>query len=153
MAEELGRRYLAPLAPEVRVLSAGLAGGSGEPAAAHAQAVVAGVGGSLAGHRSQPVTDVLVDQADLVVTMTQRHQRELLRRFPKLAGRVATLAGLSALPGARDIEDPIGQDRKQYERTYLQLEEYIRAAIPKVKERLRERGTRAGDSVPPGDHS
>jgi protein-tyrosine-phosphatase len=85
--------------------------------------------------------------------MTRRHERELLRRFPKLAGRVATLADISGLPGAPDIEDPIGQDRKQYERTYLQIEEYIRAAIPRLKERMRDRRTGTTDASPFGRDS
>jgi protein-tyrosine-phosphatase len=153
MAEDLGRRYLEPLAPDVRVWSAGLAAVAGEPAAAHAQAVVSAMGGSLKEHRSRPVSDAVADGADLVLTMTRRHQRELLRRFPALDGRVTTLAEISGLSGAHDIEDPIGQDRRQYERTYLQIEEYLRASIPRVKERLRDRRTGATGTSPSGNHS
>jgi protein-tyrosine-phosphatase len=148
MAADLGRRYLVPLGPEVEVSSAGLWATDGQPAAPHAQSIVHEMGGDLGGHRSRPVTPELMASSALVLTMTRRHKEELLHLQPGLGEKVFTLAEFSGVARGQDVEDPIGGPRALYERAYFQLEEYVRAAVPRVKERVLAERARRAQSAP-----
>ena len=48
----------------------------------------------LAGHRSVQISEQQVSEADLVVTMTRQHQREVVLQFPDAWSRTFTLAEL-----------------------------------------------------------
>lgn len=121
MAEALCKLQLAhrlgctPDALESRgyhVLSAGLAAARGAGAAADAQEVIAGLGGDLTAHGSQPVTATLVEHADWIIPMTRDHRDALIDDYPEVADRVHLLD-----PAGGDIDDPIGRGREVYRRT------------------------------------
>ncbi len=103
------------------ILSAGMAAMSGMPAAANAIEVVRSRGGSLQDHASRQVTAELVRHADLILTMTNEHLESLLDQFPGAASRVRVLH-----PRGGDVDDPVGADRQTYQRTALEIEEYLR---------------------------
>ncbi len=105
LADELAERGY-------HVLSAGLAASRGAQAAADAQEVVSGLGGTLAHHASQPVTDALIEQADWIIPMTRDHRDAILDYHPEAAERTHLLD-----PGGGDIDDPIGCGREVYRRT------------------------------------
>ena len=78
-----------------------------------------------------------MDNADLIVTMTRGHQRELRRRFPDRRDRILTLVELSGLPGDLDIPDPFGGSLEDYESTHERIAAHVRAATPVVRDRAR----------------
>ena len=98
-----------------QVESAGLAAG-GEPAARGAVAALAEWGIDLSAHRSRPVTREMLDQADLVVTMSFRH-RDQLERLGVPSDRIYVLAAETG-----GIADPYGGDLAVYRRVRDQLE-------------------------------
>src|SRR5690606_4959137 len=67
---------------QITVESAGLHAHEGAPAAAAAQRVLQEMGIDLSYHRARSVDDAAVEEADLILTMTQAHQEALRRRFP-----------------------------------------------------------------------
>ena len=93
----------------VVVASAGLSAWGGGEASPHAVEVAAELGGDLSAHESQPLTEALVRQADIILTMTAGHQAALLAQFPEAGGRVAMLS-----PDRRDVIDPIGGTLETY---------------------------------------
>jgi protein-tyrosine phosphatase len=129
MAEALFRTLVAKrlgCAPEeidrhgVVVASAGLAAWAGGPPAGQAVEVMADAGADLSSHESQPLTESLVRQADVILTMTASHRTALLSQFPEAGGRVNLLA-----PDRRDVIDPIGGSLETYRTCAAQIREHL----------------------------
>jgi protein-tyrosine phosphatase len=108
----------------VVVASAGLAAWAGGPASGHAVEIVAAEGADLRGHESQPLTESLVRQADVILTMTASHRAALLAQFPEAGGRVALLS-----PDRRDVIDPIGGSLETYRKCAGQIREHLVARL------------------------
>jgi protein-tyrosine phosphatase len=106
------------------VASAGLAAWAGGPASAGALEAVAELGADLRGHASQPLTESLVRQADVILTMTASHRAALLAQFPEAGDRVWMLS-----PDRRDVSDPIGGPLETYRACARQIREHLAARI------------------------
>jgi protein-tyrosine-phosphatase/tRNA A37 threonylcarbamoyladenosine synthetase subunit TsaC/SUA5/YrdC len=133
MAEAIFRRLAAerlgcpPEAIErhgVVVTSAGLAAWAGGPASAGAVEAAAELGGDLRGHESQPLTESLVQQADVILTMTAAHRAALLAQFPEAGDRVVMLS-----PDRRDVIDPIGGSLETYRSCARQIQAHLQERI------------------------
>jgi protein-tyrosine-phosphatase/tRNA A37 threonylcarbamoyladenosine synthetase subunit TsaC/SUA5/YrdC len=111
----------------VVVLSAGLATTPGMPASEHSVELMREAGIDLTGHQSQSASPELLGVADLVVTMTRSHRESILQRFPELSGRVRLLA-----PGERDVFDPFGGTRYDYERCRDEIRGHLSALVDHV---------------------
>jgi len=136
MAAAIGRQLLAQRhgMPEeqlseagLHVTSAGLYASHGAPASPAAIEALRGEGIDLSRHRSQPLTPELVNEADLILTMTQAHRDEVAALVPSAAEKIRPLD-----PEA-DISDPIGADTEGYRRTGQQIRR-------RLAERLKELG-------------
>ncbi|MBL8892860.1 MAG: threonylcarbamoyl-AMP synthase [Planctomycetaceae bacterium] len=104
----------------IMVASAGVAAHDGNRASREAVAVMAKRNLDLSLHESQAVTETLVQSADLILTMTNSHQRALLSYFPSAAGRTFVLSG-----GGEDVSDPIGGSVTIYEECATQIQGYV----------------------------
>ena len=114
LAERLGSAHLGPLLADPAVLrleSAGtraVAGSAMDPASAR---VLQALGGDPEGVRARQLTDRIAASADLTLTMTRDHRRDVLSRAPRALARTFTLreaAGLLELLGP-DVDLP-GED-------------------------------------------
>jgi glycine hydroxymethyltransferase len=100
----------------VKVASAGLGAGHGQPPSAHAVEVLRREGVDISGIRSQPVSPELLEWADYIFTMTRDHLDMLLLLFPEMAPKTRLLRFEDAAKGGRmDVTDPIGGTRETYE--------------------------------------
>ena len=108
----------------VVVSSAGVAAWPGGPASGHAVEAAAEMGGELVGHESQPLTERLVEQADVILTMTAAHCAAVLAQFPTAGGRVSVLA-----PDRQDVLDPIGGGLDVYRRCARQIHGHLAARL------------------------
>lgn len=133
MAEALFRSMLAerlacrPDEVESRgvvVASAGLSAWGGGKASVGALEAMAEAGADLSAHESQPVTENLVRQADVILTMTAAHRAAILAQFPDAAGRVSMLS-----PDRQDVLDPIGGPLPTYRRCAEQIRGHLAARI------------------------
>lgn len=133
MAEALFRRLAAErlgCRPEeierhgVVVASAGISAWAGTRASAGAIDVMAEMGGDLGGHESQPLTEDLVRQADVILTMTAAHRAAILAQFPEAGGRVTMLS-----PDRQDVLDPIGGSLDIYRRCARQIHGHLVARL------------------------
>jgi len=136
MAEALCRKLLADrlgcspveLATRgYRIASAGLAAEFGYPASPEAVQLLAADGIELADHHSQPISVPLLEDADLILTMTAQHRQMIVSHRPDLAARIRVLG-----PDDRDIPDPIGGGMDVYRR----CREAIEAGLAPVIEEL-----------------
>jgi len=114
LAEVIARRALEQRGwDHVRVDSAGTSAAWGAPASAGSSEAAAEIGLDLSGHRSQPLTTELVEQADIILAMTPGH----LEAVEAIEGgaQVSLLGEFISGPGAGEpIEDPVGGPPEEY---------------------------------------
>lgn len=136
MAEALCRKLLAErmnCRPDeiedrgVMVVSAGLAAASGGRASREAVEVLSEMGSDLSEHETQPVSDSLVRQADVIYTMTQSHRQGILAQWAEAADRTQLLC-----PSGGDISDPIGGPLERYGRCARQIEACLRVRLDEL---------------------
>ncbi len=106
-----------------RVVSAGTWATEGRPASGYAIEEMASRGIDLRPHRSRPVDESLMEQADLVLVMTGNHAEALSATFPNHAHKVHLLSEMVGEP--HDISDPYGGTRLVYSYIAQELEELI----------------------------
>ena len=117
----------------VKVASAGLGAGHGQPPSAHAIEVLGTEGIDIADIRSQPVSAHLLQQADYIFTMTRDHLDMLLLLFPEMASKTRLLRFEEAAKGGRaDVTDPIGGTRATYESCKADIQRAMSHVIPLV---------------------
>ena len=93
--------------------SAGVAGWGGGCASAEAVAVMREIGIDIASHRNRALTRALVNEATIILAMTDGHRREIERRFPEAAAKVRLVKSFGAAP-AEDVADPFGASVDAY---------------------------------------
>ena len=103
------------------VASAGISALVGEPADAHAQAILAARGLDLSGHRAQQLTPELLAQAELVLVMEEAQQKLIERHVPTARGKVHRLGRF----GDFEIPDPYRKGREAFERALALIERGI----------------------------
>lgn len=105
MAEGLAREVLRSWGREdVVVSSAGTAAIPGSPATPEAVTAAAGLGADIQSHRARMLTPELVREADLILTMTRTHKKEVERLVPEARGRVFTLKEYAGRKPLGDLE-------------------------------------------------
>src|SRR5512140_3008678 len=105
------------------MLSAGVAVASGAPACDYAREVVREYGADLDDHVAQRLTPQLAFAADRIIVMTREHQEIISRLWPTVASRVQRLGG------DRDVIDPYGGSREDYELSVRSIAERINVLI------------------------
>jgi tRNA threonylcarbamoyl adenosine modification protein (Sua5/YciO/YrdC/YwlC family) len=111
----------------VVVASAGISAWGGGKASAGAIEAMEEAGCDLTGHESQPLTANLVQQADVIWTMTAAHRAAILAQFPEAGGRVSMLS-----PDRIDVIDPIGGPVATYRKCAQQIRAHVAARIDTI---------------------
>ncbi|MCC8168870.1 MAG: low molecular weight protein arginine phosphatase [Oscillospiraceae bacterium] len=101
---------------DVFIESAGIFAADGEKASDNAVEALKKFDIDLSGHRTQPVTEDLLKQSDVILTMTEGHKALLEQLAP---GKVFTLLEYAGSSG--DISDPYGGDLEEYEETASEI--------------------------------
>ena len=109
----------------IKVASAGTSGGAG-PATSGALKAMAQRGVDISSHASTALTPELVQQADHVFVMTQRHLEEVLNMAPWAEGKT------SLLLGSDDVDDPVGLADEEYDRCAQIIERGLRERLQEV---------------------
>lgn len=98
---------------EIEVKSAGIFADDGDLASENALSALEEMGIDISNHRSQSVTKGLVDQADLILTMSKSHKENLILNYPHIKEKVFLLNEY-AFYEDRDIADPFGKRLNDY---------------------------------------
>jgi protein-tyrosine-phosphatase/tRNA A37 threonylcarbamoyladenosine synthetase subunit TsaC/SUA5/YrdC len=115
----------------VVVGSAGIAAWGGGKASTGALEAMRERGADLSGHESQPLTENLARQADVIWTMTASHRANILAQFPEAGGRVAMLS-----PDRHDVIDPIGGTLATYRKCAEQIRKHLVARLDTLEGQL-----------------
>jgi L-threonylcarbamoyladenylate synthase len=109
------------------VLSAGISASDGNPAAKEAVQLLAEEGIDLSSHSSRQLTEALLDQADLVLTLTHGHRNAILASRPDLDEAVHLLS-----PSGMDIPDPIGGGLAEYQACKQEIERALNEVVERI---------------------
>lgn len=136
MAEKLLQHALAaedaPL-NQLEVVSAGVAAGYGDHASANSVAALKKVKLDLSLHKSQPVTQDLIDHAFLILGMTQSHIDILKHYHTGLPERMHLFREFIGENQDPEIPDPYGQNYAAYAACFDSMAEAIPSLIAYLK--------------------
>ncbi len=123
------------------VKSAGVAAPHGVPASEEAILALAERKLDLKGHRSQPLTRRLADEAALIVVMTANHAQAVVSQFPEARGKVKLLTSFGTGRQPEGIPDPIGLSLDVYRRTRDRIDSAVADLVLYLREQA---GRKAG---------
>ncbi len=134
-AEVFFRELAAQKKPKgLRARSAGLIALPGNSATYMAQRDAAEYAVDLADHQAQPVSQDLMDWADLILVMEKSHQDSLLNLYPETAGKIQLIRHYARYGSRkRGIADPYGLDYEAYRFCFLDIEDAVTGLIESLK--------------------
>ena len=152
MAEYLLRHHAAKAKLDVDVASAGVGAFPGDPAGEYAVEALGEVGIDGVEHRSKRAHLHLLEQYDLILTMTPSHKEQLVTMAPELTGRIFLLKEFAervkrgkdsaeSVEKDHEISDPFGQSLDVYRRSRDEIDR----AVQTVVEHLLEGGGKVED--------
>lgn len=125
MAEGLLKTLL-PTDSGWEVSSAGVCAADGWPASDHSVEALREKGIDISGLTSTTLTPELIEEADLLITMTDGHRQAILAAAPQSEDKVFLLKSFGVAQCAADIDDPVGGSLD----LYRQVRDEIDAALP-----------------------
>ncbi len=125
------------------VYSSGTAGGIGFPATTYAIEAAKIWNADISGHRSQPLTEELIEQADLILTLATGHCRDVIGIQPDARDKTFLLKNYPE-PGCEgeDVDDPIGGSLDMYNQTFIEIGEELGRILPDIVELARKKKER-----------
>jgi protein-tyrosine phosphatase len=125
------------LADQVEVHSAGVYALVGEKASAYGVELLAAKGIDISRHRAAGLTELDVQQADLILVMEEKHRQSIFHYSPADSYKVMLL---SELANERfDLKDPYGQNKAAYVATLAVIERIFDIGWQNLLTRLEER--------------
>lgn len=132
MAEKLLQHALAaepePL-KSLKVVSAGIAAGRGSRATDNSVTALKKVGLDLSAHSSRPVTQQLLDEAFVVLGMTETHRAMIELNFERVPKHLYLFRQFVSNGHDAEIPDPFGMDMRAYEACRDSMVEAIPALV------------------------
>ena len=109
------------------VRSAGIAAGVGGRPSPEVLEVLGEEAKELETHETQPVTETLVRNADVIYTMTPSHRQAIVAQWPEAAERTKVLAA-----DGSSVVDPIGGSSERYQQCAKQIENELGARLDEL---------------------
>ena len=141
MAEGALKHLLEQKRPgKVEVISSGTSAAVGFPATLYAIEAARVWDVDISDHKSQPLTSALIEKADLILGMTSGHVRETLRIKRDAGSRTFLFKNFpDHSADGEGVADPIGQSLEEYNRTFLEIGEYLGQIIDEIVKRIDEK--------------
>lgn len=120
----------------IQVSSAGTNVFAPSAASQYAIEVMAEKGIDLSRHCSRQLTEDMLLEADLILTMTEGHRQRILHINPELADKVFTLKEFAYGPGYLehlDISDPFGLPKEFYKQCSEEILQALQVVIEKIQ--------------------
>lgn len=84
-------------------------------------------------HKSAAMNELLIDWADLVLTMTASHKQAIIFAFPQAISKVYMYKEFVTPEHVQDVSDPYGGDLHTYERTFHELHTLTDELVKKLQ--------------------
>ena len=110
---------------KIEVFSAGLSAGFFSSASTEAIKIMEIYNLDLNEHVSQQLTNEKVENADMLITMTASHKKEIISRWPDAAQKTFLLLEFKENSNSLDLDvfDPIGGEPEEYARCFEVMKE------------------------------
>ena len=131
MAEGILRYIADGLGLDIQVKSAGTAVSEGDYAANNSIYAMDNVEIDISDHKSKQIDKYLMDESDLILTMSNGHKWAILSDFPDYEDKVFSLLEY-AYDQDQDVQDPYGGSLDEYEAIRDELYEAIMRLIEKL---------------------
>lgn len=135
MAEGLFRHMINEkgLGNEISVESAGVFAATGESASNQAIEAMEGHSIDISNHKARQLTKEMIDNADLILTMTNSHKRAIISVNDKALNKVFTLTEYAyGSERNTDIMDPFGAPVQVYEKCLIEIKNALNIIIEKL---------------------
>ena len=134
MAAALTHALFRQLGRQVNIGSAGTLRLNGRPAPSEVHEVLGELGLDVSAHRSRPLSRTLIELADAVIVMEDRHGDAVLSMVPAAEDRLFYLGDYLEEP--RDVPDPIGQSAAQFRVSRDEILGALKRLMPELSTRL-----------------
>jgi len=122
------------LTHDIAVDSAGTYAMVDHPASGGSVNAMAQRGLDISEHRAKQITTDLVNQADVILVMEERHRRSIFVTWPRSIMKTLLLSELSG--DHAGIDDPYGGEQWEYDHTAGIIESYVQRGMPTLLKRL-----------------
>ena len=130
MAEVLAKDEAKKNSLELDISSRGIAVFFPSNASPHAIEAMKEYGLDLTNHISKAILEKKKKNADIILTMTNNHKRDLINRFSNYTDKIFTLKEFVGESG--DVEDPFGASLKVYKDCANSIEDLIKKLMQKL---------------------
>lgn len=150
MAEGIFKHLIIKLRIEnICVSSAGISAFEGDEANEKAIYTLNKKGIDISNHKARQLSKDIINESDLILTMTKSHKRMILNALPELSHKVYTLKEYVFIINEEettgknlDIDDPFGLDYNVYEKVAQEIEEQLIEIINNIdKIKIKEKYT------------
>lgn len=117
----------------LRVVSAGVAARGGEIVSENSVQALRKVGLDISGHRSQPLTQELLDEALAVICMTESHRAMIQVQAEPVPANLFLFREFLPGPGDKEIGDPFGGPLRLYESVRDEMVESIPGLVAHLR--------------------
>ena len=117
----------------LKVISAGVAARTGEPVSENSVLALKKVGIDLSQHRSQPLTQKMLDDALAVICMTESHRAMIQVQADPVPKNLFLFREFLPGDGEKEIGDPYGGPLRIYEAARDEMVESIPALVAHLK--------------------
>ena len=124
----------------INVTSAGIKAFEGDGANEKAIYTLNKMGINILNHKARQLTNKIINDSDLILTMTNSHKRMILNAVPEYSNKVYTLKEYAFISNNEDIKgknldivDPFGLDYNTYEKVAKEIEENLKKIINKIE--------------------
>ena len=131
MAEGIFKEYIRKYNLDIQVSSAGISAFDGDKASDNSVAALKKIGIDISMHKSRLVHDGLLNDAELILTMSKFHKEILINKYPNIREKVFLLNEY-AFNDIREISDPYGGSLEDYERA----RDHICKAVEQIVEKI-----------------
>ena len=130
MAAALAEKIFTEAGIKTEILSAGVSAYPGQPASSHGITAMKECGLCLLSHKSAAVSDKLINDAALVLTMTKTHRAMLHSDYPASCEKIFTLGEYAG--NDTDISDPYGGSLADYKHCAAQINSMLTIVASKL---------------------
>ena len=126
--------FIKKFAPDkkLKILSAGTSASNGVPPSANAIEVMQEEGIDISEHRSTMLDGYLLDEADIVLVMTEMHRNHIVSWFKSTKEKIRLLREFDDVNDDKDypnIPDPIGRDIEIYRKCREMIKRSLRGIV------------------------
>jgi len=119
-----------------QVISAGVAARGGEPVSENSVVALKKVGIDIAKHASQPLTQKMIDEAAVILCMTESHRAMIRLQAEPPPKHLYLFREFMPQRGHKEIPDPFGGPLRLYEACRDEMVEAIPSLLDFLKTRL-----------------